>query len=50
MKNPYDILHQKERALTEVLRQIAALRIVIPLLAEADEEKIFPEPLEQKTK
>ena len=38
MKNPYDILHQKECELSEVLREIAALRIVIRLLAEESDE------------
>jgi hypothetical protein len=46
MKNPYEVLLQKNLALREVRQQIEALRLVAPLLME-DEEPILsdvPEP------
>ena len=36
MKNPYVILRQKEQDVARVRKEIQALLIVIPLLADAD--------------
>ena len=34
MKNPYEVLRQKEAQIRELEAQVAALRIVAPLLSE----------------
>jgi hypothetical protein len=38
MKDPYQVLRQKEKAITEIREQVEALRAVIPLLADTAEE------------
>lgn len=36
MRNPYQVLHEKERELERVKREVEALRLVGPLLAGED--------------
>ena len=42
MKNPIDVLHEKEQELIQITRQIEALHIVLPLLAEEPTRDAFP--------
>jgi hypothetical protein len=44
MKDPYQVLHQKEQAVSVIRQQVEALRAVIPLLADnGDEGRQAPE-------
>jgi hypothetical protein len=38
MKDPYEVMRQKERELTVVRQQVAALHLVAPLLADESDE------------
>jgi hypothetical protein len=38
MKDPYQVLRQKENAISEIRQQVEALRAVIPLLADSADE------------
>ena len=38
MKDPYEVMRQKERELTVVRQQIAALHLVAPLLSDESDE------------
>lgn len=38
MKDPYQVLRQKEKAISEIKQQVEALRAVIPLLADSADE------------
>jgi len=42
MKNPIDVLHEKEQELLQLTRQIEALHIVLPLLAEEPSRNALP--------
>jgi len=54
MRNPYQVLHEKERELERVKREVEALRLVGPLLAGEDTPseksvKMEPEVREEAT-
>lgn len=42
MKNIYEVIRQKEQEITEIQRQIEALRIAARLLADDDGEDTYP--------
>lgn len=44
MKNPYEVLKQKELELAMLRRQVESLRIAIPLLAEDVDANPTPKP------
>ena len=51
MRNPYEVLREKERELEKVKEEVEALRLVLPLLEGEDtpsEKPIKPEPEARK--